>query len=78
MEFKLTEPDFGRCKLPQARNGKGDGNYGSPRNIENNDGYLCYLAMKGRRYWHFGGQYNLLSNEIRGGKMSNNGGVRVD
>ena len=61
VEFKLTEPDFGRCKLPRARNGKCDGNYGSPRNIENNDGYLCYLAMKGRRYWHLGGQYNLLN-----------------
>jgi len=61
VEFKLTEPDFGRCKLPRARNGKCDGNYGSLRNIENNDGYLCYLAMKGRRYWHLGGQYNLLN-----------------
>jgi hypothetical protein len=61
VEFKLTEPDFGRCKLPQDRNGKCDGNYGSPRNIENNDGYLCYLAMRGRRYWQLGGQYNLLN-----------------
>ena len=61
VEFKLTEPDFGRCKLPRDRNGKCDGNYGSPNNIENNDGYLCYLAMRGRRYWHLGGQYNLLN-----------------
>lgn len=61
VEFKLTEPDFGRCKLPRDRNGKCDGNYGSPNNIESNDGYLCYLAMRGRRYWHLGGQYNLLN-----------------
>ena len=61
VEFKLTEPDFGRCKLPRDRNGKCDGNYGSSQNVENNDGFLCYLAMKGRRYWHLGGQYNLLN-----------------
>lgn len=29
VEFKLTEPDFGRCKLPRDRKGKCDGNYGS-------------------------------------------------
>lgn len=61
VEFKLTEPDFGRCKLPRDRNGKCDGNYGSPQNVERNDGFLCYLAMKGRRYWHLGGQYNILN-----------------
>jgi hypothetical protein len=31
IEFKLTEPDFGRCKLPGTE--KCDGNYGSPDNI---------------------------------------------
>jgi len=61
VEFKLTEPDFGRCKLPRDRNGKCDGSYGSLNNIERNDGYMCYLAMRGRRYWHLGGQYNLLN-----------------
>ena len=61
VEFKLTEPDFGRCKLPHDRNHKCDGNYGSPQNVETNDGFLCYLAMKGRQYWHIGGQYNLLN-----------------
>lgn len=61
VEFKLTEPDFGRCKLPRDKNGKCDGNYGSPQNIQNNDGFLCYLAMRGRRYWHLGGQYDLLN-----------------
>lgn len=61
VEFKLTEPDFGRCKLPGDKNSKCDGNYGSPQNIQNNDGYLCYLAMRGRRYWHLGGQYDLLN-----------------
>jgi hypothetical protein len=59
-EFKLTEPDFGKCKLPYDRNHKCDGNYGSPQNVETNNGFLCYLARKGRRYWHIGGQYNLL------------------
>jgi hypothetical protein len=61
VEFKLTEPDFGRCKLPRDKSGKCDGNYGSLNNIENNNGYLCYLAMRGRRYWHLGGQYSLLN-----------------
>jgi hypothetical protein len=61
VEFKLTEPDFGRCKLPQDRNGKCNGDYGSPENVRANDGYLCYLAMKGRRYWQLGGQYNLVN-----------------
>ena len=61
VEFKLAESDFGRCKLPHDRNHKCDGNYGSPQNVQNNDGFLCYLAMKGRRYWHLGGQYNLLN-----------------
>jgi len=60
VEFKLAESDFGRCKLPHDRNPKCDGNYGSPQNVENNAGFLCYLASKGRRYWHVGGQYNLL------------------
>lgn len=61
IEFKLTEPDFGRCKLPGGSNGKCDGNYGSDQNIKNNDGFMCYLASKGRRYWQIGGQYNLLN-----------------
>jgi hypothetical protein len=61
VEFKLTEPDFGWCKLPRDKNGKCDDNYGSPQNIENNGGYFCYLAMRGRRYWQLGGQYELLN-----------------
>jgi hypothetical protein len=61
IECKLTEPDFGRCKLPRDREGKCDGSYGSPNNIAKNDGYFCYLAMRGRRYWHLGGQYNLIN-----------------
>ena len=61
VEFKLTEPDFGRCKLAHDRNHKCDGIYGSQRSVETNRGFLCYLAMKGRRYWHIGGQYNLLN-----------------
>jgi len=60
VEFKLTESDFGNCKLPRNRNHKCDGIYGSPQNIEVNDGFMCYLARKGRRYWHIGGLYNLL------------------
>ena len=58
IEFKLTEPDFGQCK--QKRFGNCDGIYGSPEYIKKNDGYLCYLAKVGRRYWHLGGQYHLL------------------
>jgi hypothetical protein len=61
VEFKLTEPDFGRCKLPRDRNRKCDGTYGSARNVETNGGFFCYLAKRGRRYWHIGGQYNLLN-----------------
>lgn len=58
VEFKLTEPDFGKCKL--LRDNKCDGTYGSPEYTKKNNGYFCYLAWKGRRYWHIGGQYNLL------------------
>jgi hypothetical protein len=61
VEFKLTESDFGKCKLPHDRNHKCDGNYGSPQNVEVNNGFMCYLAMKGRQYWNIGGQYNLLN-----------------
>jgi len=61
VEFKLTEPNFGRCKLPRSKTGKCDGSYGSPQNAEANNGFLCYLSMKGRRYWQLGGQYNLLN-----------------
>lgn len=61
VEFKFTEPDFGRCKLPRDRNGKCDGSYGSPSNVEKNNGFFCYLAAIGRRYWHLGGQYNLIN-----------------
>ena len=60
VEFKLTESDFGRCKLPSDRNHKCDGNYGSQQSVGTNQGFLCYLAMRGRQYWHIGGQYNLL------------------
>jgi hypothetical protein len=60
VEFKLTEPDFGRCKLPHDRNHKCDGSYGSQQSVETNRGFLCYLASRGRRYWHIGGQHNLL------------------
>jgi hypothetical protein len=59
IEFKLSEPDFCRCKLPHERR-RCDGRYGNPAYIQVNDGYLCYLAKIGRRYWHLGGQYNLL------------------
>ena len=58
MEFKLTEPDFGQCSQP--RDGKCDGHYGSRANCEKNEGYLCYLAKIGRRYWRLGAQYYLL------------------
>jgi len=61
VEFKLTEPDFGRCKLPRDRTHQCDGSYGSQQSIESNHGFLCYLASRGRRYWHIGGQYNLLN-----------------
>ncbi|MBA7499434.1 hypothetical protein ES704_02178 [subsurface metagenome] len=59
VEFKLTEDDFGKCKLPKAK--KCDGSYGSPKNIGRNNGHMCYLARIGRRYWQLGGQYNLLN-----------------
>jgi len=60
VEFKLTEHDFGRCKLPRSTSGKCDGTYGSRHNAEANDGFLCYLSSRGRRYWQIGGQYNIL------------------
>jgi len=58
VEFKLTEPNFGECKLFRSK--KCDGVYGSPNNIRANDGYMCYLAKIKRSYWQLGGQYNLL------------------
>jgi hypothetical protein len=58
IEFKLTEPNFGTCKL--FRDKKCDGIYGSPNNSQANGEYMCYLAKIGRRYWQLGGQYNLL------------------
>lgn len=60
IEFKGTEPDFGKCKLPGDRNGRCDGSYGSPANIAKNEGYFCYLAKIGRRYWQLGGEYGLI------------------
>jgi hypothetical protein len=59
IEFKLTEPDFGQCKLPRD-GGKCDGRYGNPTFARQNDGYLCYLSKIGRRYWQLGGHYGLL------------------
>jgi hypothetical protein len=61
IEFKFTEEDFGHCKLPGDRNGKCNNAYGSPENAATNDGYLCYLAKIGRRYWQIGGQYGLVN-----------------
>ena len=58
VEFKLTEPNFGVCKLFRSK--KCDGIYGSPNNVQVNGEYMCYLAKIGRRYWQLGGQYNLL------------------
>lgn len=58
VEFKLTEPNFGVCKLYKSK--KCDGIYGSPRNLQTNNGYMCYLSKIKRRYWQLGGQYNLL------------------
>ncbi len=58
VEFKFTEPNFGECKLYKSK--KCDGIYGSPNNMQVNDGYMCYLAKIKRRYWQLGGQYNLL------------------
>lgn len=60
IEFKSTEPDFGKCKLPGDRNGKCNGSYGSTENIGKNDGYFCYLSKIGRRYWQLGGEYGLI------------------
>jgi hypothetical protein len=58
VEFKLSEPDFGRCKLPGT--GRCDGKYGSPEFVKKNRDYTCYLALKGRKYWQLGCQYGLL------------------
>ena len=58
VEFKLTEPNFGECKLFRSK--KCDGVYGSLNNMQINEGYMCYLAKIRRRYWQLGGQYNLL------------------
>ena len=58
VEFKLSEPNFGECKLFRSK--KCDGVYGGSNNIQTNAGYMCYLAKIKRRYWQLGGQYNLL------------------
>lgn len=58
VEFKLTESNFGECKLYKSK--KCDGIYGSSNNMQINNEYMCYLAKIKRRYWQLGGQYNLL------------------
>ena len=58
VEFKLTESNFGTCRLYREK--KCNGIYGSPNNMQANGDYMCYLAKIGRRYWQLGGQYNLL------------------
>ncbi len=58
IEFKLAEPGFGECKQPRL--GTCNGIYGSPDYTRRNNGYLCYLSRRGRRYWQLGAYYRLL------------------